>query len=249
MDLGLRGRRALVFGASRGLGYAIAEELVREGARVCVVARETGRTAEAAARLSRHGQPVAPLCADLQQAGAAKAATQQAVALLDGLDILVCNSGGPPKAAFAQVDAGGWQAGFQNLWLSTTDAIAAALPTMTANGFGRILLVTSVAAKEPMPGLTVSNGLRAGLLGLVKSVAPEVAAQGVTINALLPGFTRTERMTELGVTDAHIAAQVPMGRMGEPAEFAALAAFLASARAGYITGQAIAVDGGWLRGT
>ncbi len=249
MELGLRGRRALVFGASRGLGYAIADELVREGARVCLVARDGDRLAAAAVRLSLQGESVVYLAADLAQPGAAKAVTEQAIAELGGVDILVCNSGGPPKATFAQVDAVAWQAGFQNLWLSTTDAMTAALPTMTAQGFGRILLVTSVAAKEPMAGLTVSNGLRAGLLGLVKSVAPEVAAQGVTINALLPGFTRTERMTELGVTDAQVAAQVPMGRMGEPAEFAALATFLASARAGYITGQAIAVDGGWLRGS
>ncbi|MBM4345711.1 MAG: SDR family oxidoreductase [Deltaproteobacteria bacterium] len=249
MDLGLRGRRALVFGASRGLGFAVADELAREGARVCAVSRDGGRIEAAAAHLSRHGEPAMALCADLGAPGAARAATARAIQELGGLDILVCNSGGPPKAVFAEVDAAAWSAGFQNLWLSTTDAMAVALPVMIAGGFGRILLVTSVAAKEPMPGLTVSNGLRAGLLGLVKSVAPEVAAQGVTINALLPGYTRTERMTEIGVSDAQVAAQVPMRRMGEPQEFAALAAFLASARAGYITGQAIAVDGGWLRGS
>lgn len=243
MDLGLSGKRALVFGASRGLGFAIAAELAAEGCRVAVVSRDLHRISRAAAQLSAVG-----IAADLQLAGEARRATQAAIAALGGLEILVCNSGGPPKATFGQVDAAGWQSGFQNLWLSTTDAIAEALPSMQAVGFGRILLVTSVAAKEPMAGLTVSNGLRAGLLGLVKSIAPEIAAKGITINALLPGFTRTERMTELGVTDEQIAVQVPAGRMGEPHEFAAMAAFLASTRAGYITGQAVAVDGGWLRG-
>ena len=119
---------------------------------------------------------------------------------------------------------------------------------MRAQKWGRVLLVTSVAAKEPMAALTVSNALRAGLLGLTKSLADEVAVDGVTVNALLPGYTRTSRMQQLGVTDAQIAGQVPARRMGEPEEFAATAAFLASHPAAYITGQAIAVDGGWLRG-
>ncbi len=243
MQLGLRDRRALVFGASRGLGLAVARELVAEGARVCIVSRDAQRIGAAAQAM---GASFA--VADLTRPGEALRCTQEAIARMGGLDVLVCNSGGPPKAAFAAVDAAGWQAGFQNLWLSTTDAIGAALPTMKASHFGRILLVTSVAAKEPMPGLTVSNGLRAGLLGLVKSLAPEVAADGITVNALLPGYTRTERMVELGVTDAQIASQVPAGRMGEPEEFAAMAVFLASDRASYVTGQAIAIDGGWLRG-
>lgn len=244
MDLGLAGKACLVFGASRGLGRATAEALVREGARVAIASRDRQRIDATARDL---GAELA-LVADLSQPGQAATAVQQALAHFGALDVLVCNSGGPPKAQFQEVDAAGWEAGFANLWLSTTEAMRAALPAMRARKWGRILLITSVAAKEPMPGLTVSNGLRAGLLGLVKSVAPEVAADGVTVNALLPGYTRTERMTELGVTDAHIAAQVPAGRMGEPGEFAAVAVFLASQSASYVTGQAVAIDGGWLRG-
>ena len=243
MDLGLEGKRALVFGASRGLGYAVARELAAEGCRVCVVSRDEERIRNAAADLGCEWA-----VADLAVPGAARACTTRVISRFGGIDILVCNSGGPAKATFDQVDAGAWLIGFQNLWLSTTDAIGAALPSMRDQLFGRILLVTSVAAREPMAGLTVSNGLRAGLLGLAKSLAPEVAVAGITVNALLPGYTRTERMAELGVTDAQVAAQVPMRRLGEPHEFAALAAFLASTRANYITGQAIAVDGGWLRG-
>lgn len=243
MDLQLRGKRALVFGASRGLGLAIAQELAAEGCVVCVASRDLGRIEAAATQLGATG-----LVCDVAVAGEPARCVAEAAAAMGGVDVLVCNGGGPAKAQFAEVTRAGWLQGFDSLWLSATDAITAALPAMQAQNFGRILLVTSVAAKEPMPGLTVSNGLRAGLLGLVKSAAPEFAPFGITFNALLPGYTRTERMVELGVTDAQVAAQVPMRRMGEPQEFAALAAFLASPRAAYITGQCIAVDGGWLRG-
>ena len=244
MDLGLTGKRALVLGASQGLGRAIAAELVTEGAVVAIASRDSRRISVAAAEI---GATLALTC-DLTAPGAAAAAVQATIAGLGGIDILVCNSGGPPKAGFSDVDDAAWLAGFQLLWLSTAEAMRQALPAMQTQGFGRVLLVTSIAAKEPLPGLVVSNGLRAGLLGLVKDVSRDVAKDGVTINALLPGYTRTERMAQLGVTDAQVATSVPAGRMGEPEEFAALAVFLASTRAGYITGQAIAVDGGWLRG-
>jgi 3-oxoacyl-[acyl-carrier protein] reductase len=244
MDLGLTGKRALVLGASQGLGRAIAAELVAEGAVVAIASRDTRRIGAAATDM---GAALALTC-DLTVPGAAAEAVQATIAQLGGIDILVCNSGGPPKAGFADVDDAAWLAGFQLLWLSTAEAMRQALPAMQAQGFGRVLVVTSIAAKEPLPGLVVSNGLRAGLLGLVKDVSRDVAKDGVTINALLPGYTRTERMAQLGVTDAQVATSVPAGRMGEPEEFAALAVFLASTRAGYINGQAIAVDGGWLRG-
>ncbi|MSP92797.1 MAG: SDR family oxidoreductase [Myxococcales bacterium] len=243
MDLGLAGKRALVFGASRGLGHAVAAALAAEGARVAIAARPSDRLEGARVRC---GAEVA-VAVDLDQPGAAGGAVRAVTAQWGGLDILVTNTGGPAKATFEQLDRGGWQHGFESLWLSATDAIAAALPGMRAQGWGRVLLVTSVAAREPMPGLTVSNGLRAGLLALAKDLARDVAKDGVTVNALLPGYTRTERMDELGVTDALVAAQVPAGRMGTPAEFAAVAAFLASVHASYVTGQAVAVDGGWLR--
>lgn len=244
MDLGLRGKRALVLGASQGLGRAIAAELVQEGATVAIASRDPAKIAAAANDI---GAAHAFVC-DLQQPGAGAAAVSEAKAALGGLDILVCNSGGPPKSDFASTTAEAWLAGFQLLWLSTTDAMHAALPDMQAQGFGRILVVTSIAAREPLPGLTVSNGLRAGLLGLLKDLSRDVAKDGVTVNALLPGYTRTERMAQLGVTDAQVASSVPAGRMGGPEEFAAMAVFLASSRASYVTGQAIAVDGGWLRG-
>lgn len=242
MDLQLTGKTALVFGGSRGLGRAIAEELIREGARVVIVARDAGRVTRVAAEIG-----ALALAGDLSQPGAGKRLVKDAGDLLARApDILVTNTGGPPKGAFQETTPETWSAGFQSLWMATVDAIQAALPAMQAQGWGRVLAVTSVAAKEPQPGLVISNGLRAGLLGLLNSLSREVAGQGITVNALLPGYTNTDRMAELGVDNATMGPNIPAGRLGEPAEFAALAAFLASGRASYITGQAIAVDGGLL---
>lgn len=243
MDLGIAGKRALVLGGSAGLGRAVAETLVQEGARVMIGSRDAERLLAA----QQETGAAASVVVDLETPGAGKLAVEAAIQALGGLDILVCNTGGPPKATFPDVSPEAWQTGIQSLFLSTIETIQVALPGMQQQRWGRILLVTSVAAKEPMPGLTVSNALRAGLLGLCKSLSDEVAENGVTVNALLPGFTRTSRMAQLGVTDAQIASQVPARRMGEPTEFAALAVFLASQQAAYITGQAIACDGGWSR--
>ena len=243
MDLAIKGKRALVLGASAGLGRAVAQALVGEGVRVAIVSRDPARIEATHAEIGSE----AAFALDLSRPGAGRRAVELAIARLGGLDIVCCNTGGPAKAQFADVTPEAWQDGFESLFMSAVETIQAALPGMRAQKWGRILLVTSVAAKEPMPALTVSNALRAGLLGLAKSLSDEVACDGVTVNALLPGFTRTSRMEQLGVTDAQIAGQVPARRMGEPEEFAALAAFLASQPAAYITGQAIACDGGWLR--
>jgi 3-oxoacyl-[acyl-carrier protein] reductase len=132
--------------------------------------------------------------------------------------------------------------------MSVVESVQAALPAMRKQKYGRVLLVTSIAAKEPLPGLTTSNGLRAGLSGLVRSLVPEVAADGITLNLLLPGYTNTDRLKALNLSDDKVKAMVPAGRLGEPEELANLACYLASPLAGYITGQSIAVDGGVLKG-
>jgi len=243
MDLGLKGKRALVQGASSGLGRAIAQALVAEGARVAICSRSK-ENIEAAAKAI--GAEAACAC-DLSQPGAGGKIVKDVTAKLGGLDILIINTGGPAKSPFEQTTAEQWQQGFQSLWLSAVDSIQAALPVMKGQTWGRILLVTSVAAKESMPALTVSNGLRAGLLGLTKSISNEVASFGITINALLPGFTDTERLRELGIPEDKITVQIPARRLGKPEEFAALTTFLASERAAYISGQAIACDGGYMR--
>lgn len=240
MDLKIKEKRALVMGASSGLGKGVAEQLLAEGAHVAIAARAGTRLEAAASELR-----AVPIAMDLTQAGAAAAACREAADKLGGpLEIVVINGGGPPKGSIQDLPDGAWQEAFQLLWLSTVNAVNAVLPDMRAQKWGRIIVVSSLAAREPLQGLTLSNGLRAGLSGLVKSVANEVAADGVTINALLPGYTRTERLLQLGIDESAISQQIPARRLGEVDEFAALAAFLASTRAAYITGQSIAVDGG-----
>ncbi len=244
MDLGLKGRRALVMGASSGLGYAIAEQLVKEGARVAICSRSEERIREAAKKM---GASLA-VAADLTKPGATKALVEQVVAELGGVDVLVANTGGPPKGSIEKLTAEQWQEGFQSLWMSVVEGLQAALPGMRERRWGRIVLVTSVAAREAMPLLTISNGLRAGLMGLVKTVSNEVAEHGITINGVQPGYHATERLRELGVPEDKITSAIPARRLGKPEELGALVTFLASEQAAYITGQSIAIDGGWMRG-
>jgi 3-oxoacyl-[acyl-carrier protein] reductase len=244
MNLGIQGKRALVQGASSGLGYAIAKALLREGVKVAICARPSERLKQAQRDL---GAQVA-IAADLSRSGESARSVSEARSQLGGLDIVVINTGGPAKADFLQLSDSQWSEGVESLWMGAVGALREALPHMMAQKWGRLLLVTSAAAKEPMAGLTISNGLRAGLLGLTKSISNEVAHSGVTINALLPGYTDTERLRELGIPADKISAAIPARRLGKPEEFAATAAFLASEPAAYITGQAIAVDGGFLKG-
>ena len=242
MDLGLKQRRALVMGGSRGLGQAIAAAPLAEGARVAICARDATRLAASAAELGAEG-----IVCDLSVPGAAEAATREAERRLGALDVLVVNTGGPPPGLFAELGDAAWRAAFEGLWMSSVGAIRAALPGMRARRWGRVLLITSVAAREPVPNLMLSNSLRAGLHGMVNALSKEVAADQVTVNALLPGYTLTERLQELQLDQIRLAAQIPARRIGTPRDFAAVATFLASEPAGYITGQALACDGGLLQ--
>ncbi len=243
MDFGLKGKRALVMGASSGLGRAIASALIGEGVQTAICSRDQSRIQAAANEL---GAALGLVC-DLSEPGAGRVIVEKVLASWGSLDILVMNTGGPPKGTFGEITDAQWQAGFQNLWLGAVDAFKAVLPAMQKGHWGRLLLVTSVAAREPMGALTISNGLRAGLTGLAKSLSQEVARDGITVNCLLPGLTDTERLRELGMAPEKVTALVPAGRLGKPEELAALAAFLCSEQAAYVTGQAVAVDGGYLR--
>jgi 3-oxoacyl-[acyl-carrier protein] reductase len=185
--------------------------------------------------------------ADLDQPGTGAALVEKAAQSLGGLDILITNTAGPKAAPFLDISSSDWEAGFRRVYLSAVESIQAALPLMKKQKSGRIILLTSCAAKEPIPNLTVSNGLRAGLLGLMKSISNEVASEGITVNAVLPGFAKTEALGRLKLAEEELAAQVPAKRIGEPREVAALFVFLASEAASYITGQAIACDGGFLK--
>ena len=242
MNLGLAGRRALVMGGSRGLGKAIAQALVAEGARVAICARNAERLAATAVQLGVEG-----IVCDLSTPGAAAALVGETENRIGQLDVLVVNTGGPPPGLFVDLSDGAWRAAFEGLWMSSVGAIRTALPGMRARRWGRVILITSIAAREPVAKLMLSNSLRAGLHGLVNALSREVSGDQVTVNAIMPGYTLTERLQELQLDTNKLAAEIPAGRLGRPQELAAVAAFLASDPAGYVTGQAIACDGGLLQ--
>lgn len=244
MDLGLKNKKALVFGASAGLGKGIAKALCQEGAQVALCARDENKLKKTQAEIGAQLTVVG----DMSQPGSAAQVVATVLREWKNIDIVVINTGGPPKGLMEQVTHEQWQDGFQSLWMSAVDVINGVLPTMKQQKWGRILLVTSAAAKEPITQLTISNGLRAGLLGLARSISHEVAPHGVTINSLLPGHTDTERLTALGIDKSAIIGHIPAGRLGTTQEFGALAAFMASDLAGFITGQAITADGGAQKG-
>jgi len=261
MDLGLKGKAALVAGGSMGLGRAVALELAREGADVAIGALDDPYLIEAA-ELIRCETGTKPLAVpvDVSDAAQAKGAVRRAIDHFGGLDILVNNAGGPPSADFLDIDETLWEKGFRLNLLSTILMTREAVPVMKAKRWGRIINMTSISVKQPIDGLILSNTVRSGVIGLAKSLSNELAPFGVTVNSVCPGYTLTDRVRNLARTaaekegttpEAVIArweASIPMKRLGTPEEFAALVAFLASERSGYITGAAIQIDGGWYRG-
>jgi len=261
MDLGLRGRVAVIAAGSKGLGKAVAEELAAEGVLLVLCARgEESLRATAEGIRKRFGAKVYTTQADVGKPGEPDRVILEAMAQFGKVDILLTNSGGPPAGPFEAHTAEAWDNAYRLVLASVVEFCRAALPGMKERKWGRILNVTSIAAKQPVDNLMLSNSIRAGVIGFARTLANEVASYGVTVNNLIPGFTRTDRMVELaevtskkeGISveeaERRFTAQIPMGRMAEPREFAALAAFLASERASYITAQSIAVDGGWIRG-
>jgi 3-oxoacyl-[acyl-carrier protein] reductase len=258
VDLGLAGKVAFVAAASKGLGRAIAEELAREGADIAITARGEDALGNAATAIGREtGREVLAISGDVSDASAVDKMIAATVARFGRIDILVTNAGGPPSGKFESHTPEAWKQATDLTLMSVVNLVRAALPGMKERGYGRIINVTSIAVKQPVDGLMLSNSLRAAVTGFAKTLANEVAQHGITVNNILPGYTRTERVEQLAAATAERVAreaavarwesQIPMGRLGEPREFAALAAFLASDRASYITGQSIAVDGGWIR--
>jgi 3-oxoacyl-[acyl-carrier protein] reductase len=252
MDLGLKDKVALVLASSKGLGKAVASELAREGARVIICG--TDITALEATRAEINalapGNVLSVVC-DLTDEGQRKQLIEQSVAGFGPIDILVTNTGGPAAGAFEEFSLEDWKHLYNLLFLSAVDIIKLVLPGMKERGFGRILTITSVAVKQPADNLISSNAVRTSLLGLVKSLSNEVAAYGITVNNILPGYTSTNRLETLIEKNPkvnEVKEAIPMKRFGTPEEFAAAAAFLVSERAGYITGQSLAVDGGWIKG-
>jgi 3-oxoacyl-[acyl-carrier protein] reductase len=244
LDLQLQGKKVLIMGSSTGIGKAIAQVFQKEGANIALCSRGLEKLEKTAKELECKNF----FTCDLSRPGQGKFAVEQAIKLLGGIDILINNTGGPKKGNFLETSDEQWHEDFQSLWMSVVESLKVALPEMKKNNFGRIVLITSLAAKEPLSGLTTSNGLRAGLPGLCKSIGNEYAPFGITLNLLLPGYTNTDRLKELNLPDDKVRQLVPAGRLGDPLELANLAVFLASPLSGYTTGQSIAVDGGALRG-
>lgn len=261
MDLQLRGKKALVCAASSGLGYASAASLAAEGVELIICARRNDQLIAAAEKLqTMHHVRVLPIVADLAKADDVTALSKQVQREFGHIDILVNNTGGPaPTAAYATEDAA-WQNGFNQLFLSATRLTREFLPAMREQRFGRIITITSLSAVEPIEHLAVSNAMRAGVSAFAKTLSREIAAENVTVNTVMPGVIHTPRIEDLrrntaarkGTTlDEEMRATadtIPSKRMGKPQELGDLVCFLASPRAGYITGQNIAVDGGLSKG-
>lgn len=245
MDLGLAGRTALVAGGSAGLGLACAEEFMREGAQVSICSRDAQRVREAVA--SMRSDRVSGQAADVRDHEAVRLWVDGAADALGSVDIIVANAGGPPVGTATAFSVSDYQDAIELNLVSAINMVEAALPHMVQQQWGRILFITSISAKEPIPHLALSNTSRAGVLGYAKSLSYAVAENGITVNVLCPGYTRTNRLLSAqGEEGMRTLARdkVPVGRIGDPEDFAAAAVFLASARASYITGAVLAVDGG-----
>jgi 3-oxoacyl-[acyl-carrier protein] reductase len=260
MDLGLKNAVALVTASSKGLGRATALQLAAEGARVAICAR--GEEALQATRddIASIGADVLALQADVTAPDAPRRLVEATVERFGVLDVVVGNAGGPPAGSFADLDEAAWEAAIQLTLMSFVRLCYAAIPPLKASPRASILACTSVSVKQPLPNLVLSNSLRLGVTGVVKSLADELAANGIRVNAICPGWTRTDRVELLlrdraarsgrsPATEAgRVAEQVPMGRMATPEEFARAATFLVSPAASYVTGVSLLVDGGMYRG-
>lgn len=257
MDLGLKDRVALVAAASKGLGYATAVALAREGAKVAVCARTEADIRKAAENIAAQtGAEVLPITADVTNPEDASRIVDETAAHFGALHIIVPNSGGPPAGTFETLTPEQWQTGLDSTLYAVTRMAQAALPHMKAAGWGRIVVITSTAARQPIAGLLLSNTFRAGILGLLKTLSTELAPYGITCNNVAPGSFDTARIAHLLERNARTAgisveearrqmeSRIPLGRLGDPEELAGVAAFLASDAARYVTGQTWIVDGG-----
>lgn len=260
MDLGLNGRVALVAASSKGLGRAVAEELAAESCDLVMCARgKQALEATAASIRATSKRKVLALVADLSKAEDVSQVSAAAMKEFGRIDILVTNGGGPPAGPFESHSMDAWHAAVRQTLDSAVELTRAVLPGMKERRWGRIVNITSIAVKQPVDNLILSNSVRAAVTGFARTLANEVAPFNITVNNVMPGYTRTDRVTSLAAKNAELRGstseeqlaifekQIPMGRLGEPREFGAMVAFLCSERASYTTGASIPVDGGWIR--
>lgn len=259
MDLGLKGKIGLAAASSAGIGRAVAEALAAEGMDLVMCGRREGPLDEARRSLERFGVRVVAVPADLSNPDEVRAVVDAAHEAFGRVDVLVTNTGGPPAGPFEVHTPEDWETAVRQNLFSVLNLVRGVLPGMRERGWGRIINVTSIAVKQPSDNLILSNAVRAAVTGFARTLATETAMDGITVNNVMPGFTRTGRLTELAAKRAEIKGvdpddiwatwhkEIPMGRVGEPRELASLVAFLASEQASYITAQSIAVDGGWIK--
>lgn len=260
MNLGLKGKVALIAASSKGLGFAVADELAAEGARLIINGRGEDSLKQASdSIIERYGSDVLSVVGDVSATADAARIVNAGIERFGRIDILITNSGGPPAGRFDDLSADQWDDAVRLLLTSVTDLTRLVLPGMKERKWGRILNITSIAAKQPVANLILSNSLRAAVTGFSKTLAAEVGEHGITVNTILPGYTATERVEELaghianneGIDPSEVRkrweSEIPLRRLADPREFAAMAAFLVSERASYVTGSSIAVDGGWIR--
>ena len=261
MDLGLKNKTALVAAASKGFGRAVAEELAIEGARVAICSRNETLIKRVAEEIAeKTGSEIFGVQTDVSRSEEVEHLVSEVVERLGTIEILVTNAGGPAPGTFEALENSAWTEAFHLNLLSVVDLCRAVIPYMRANRWGRIINITSIAVKQPVDGLLLSNSLRAGVVGLAKTLSKELASDNILVNNVCPGFTMTERVEQLADAMADRTGRkrddvlrdwestIPLGRIGNTAEFAALVAFLASERASYITGTTIPVDGGAVQG-
>jgi 3-oxoacyl-[acyl-carrier protein] reductase len=261
MDLGLGGKTALVAAASQGMGRAIGRAFASEGCRVAMCARTAARLEEAAQAIRKEtGAEVLAVAADVAKADDVAAFVGAAVAAFGGVDVLVTNAGGPPTGRFEALTEAQWSQAYDLTLQSAARLVRASVPSMRSRGGGSIVAITSISVKQPLDDLLLSNAMRAAVVGLVKTLARELASDGIRVNAVAPGWIATDRLMEvtrgraarggrtLEDAVAESLREVPLGRFGTPEEVADLVTFLASQRAGYLTGNVVQIDGGLYRG-
>lgn len=249
MELGIRDRRAVVAGSSAGLGLAAARALAAEGVEVTICGRDPERLAAAEQKLRGDGAEVLAVVADVSSPTGAAALVDQAREHFGGVDILVANAGGPPPGTFATTTIDAYRQALELSLLSTVSLCQATVPAMQDAGWGRVVAITSIGARQPIGQLMASSTARAGVTGFLKVLATEVASDGVTVNSVQPGLHATERLAHLeeAALDA-LRADVPAGSVGDPSDLGSVIAFLCSEQARFITGVGLAVDGGASRG-